>query len=50
MEEWDLVSAKSMDANFVDTLDQVDVESNGADAIVVSTIEKVHRVHSTDEM
>eukprot|EP00574_Skeletonema_japonicum_P011504 CAMPEP_0201717586 /NCGR_PEP_ID=MMETSP0593-20130828/3283_1 /ASSEMBLY_ACC=CAM_ASM_000672 /TAXON_ID=267983 /ORGANISM="Skeletonema japonicum, Strain CCMP2506" /LENGTH=1033 /DNA_ID=CAMNT_0048207681 /DNA_START=56 /DNA_END=3157 /DNA_ORIENTATION=- len=50
LEEWDLVSAKSMDANFVDTLDQVDIESNGADAIVVSTIEKVHRVHSTDEM
>lgn len=50
MEFWDSVRAKFKDANFVNTIEQVDVESNDADAVVVSTIEKVHRVHSTNGM
>ncbi len=49
LEFWDSISWFK-DAHFVNTIEQVDVESNDADAVVVSTIEKVHRVHSTDGM
>ena len=34
-------------AKFVSMLEQVDEESNSTDSIVVSTMEKIHRVHSS---
>jgi superfamily I DNA and/or RNA helicase len=34
-------------AKFVSMLEQVEEESNGTDSIVVSTMEKIHRVHSS---
>jgi superfamily I DNA and/or RNA helicase len=48
LQEWDSVKTEFKDAKFVSMLEEVDNESNVADSVVVSTIEKVHRVHSTN--
>ena len=47
LKEWDTVKASGLnDAKFVSMLEQVDDDKrNGVDSIVVSTMEKVHRVH-----
>ena len=47
LKEWDTVKASGLnDAKFVSMLEQVDDdERNGVGSIVVSTMEKVHRVH-----
>lgn len=49
MKEWDSAKAGFKGANFVSMLEQVDDESSGTDSVVVSTMEKIHRVHSTNE-
>jgi hypothetical protein len=49
--DWDSVKAKGLNhAKFVNMIEQVDFESTVTDSVVVSTIEKVHRVHSTDDI
>jgi len=49
LEEWDSVKSGFNDAKFVDMLEQVDDESNDTDSVVVSTMERIHRDHFTDE-
>ncbi|KAL7499976.1 hypothetical protein ACHAWT_010917 [Skeletonema menzelii] len=48
LEEWDSVKAGFKNANFASMLEQVDGETNATDTVVVSTMEKIHRVHSTN--
>lgn len=47
LEGWESVKAGFKDANFVSMLEQVNDESGGTDFVVVSTMEKIHRAHST---
>ena len=46
--EEDIINSTMLsNAKFVSMLEQVEDESNTTDSIVVSTMEKIHRVHSS---
>lgn len=47
LEEDTINSSMLSNAKFVSMLEQVEDESNTTDSIVVSTMEKIHRVHSS---